>query len=99
MELLSAIMIQTKCETKNELKQLSPERKSRLAKLIEERVPSGLATLEEWNEVISCFHESEVETENKRAKQKLLAILREEESEEESVSIDKNKWWHFKNKQ
>lgn len=99
MELLSAIMIQTKCEKSSELKELPPERKRRLAKLIEERVPSGLATLEEWNEVISCFQELEPETDNKRAKQKLLAILREEESEEEPVSVAKNKWWEFKNKQ
>ena len=98
MELLSAIMIQTKCEKSSELKELVPERKRRLAKLIEERVPSGLATLEEWNEVISCFQELEPETDNKRAKQKLLAILREEENKEETIPVSKNRWWQFKDK-
>lgn len=97
MELLSAIMIQAKCETVDELRQMSPEQKIRMAKLIEERVPSGLATLEEWNEVISCFKETEPETENKRAKQKLLSILRGEENKE-AIPVNKNRWWQFKDK-
>lgn len=78
MRLITAVKIQAQCELDDELRELSSEKKKRMAKLIEERVPSGLATIEEWNEVISCFVESKPETDNKRAKQKLLAILRED---------------------
>lgn len=99
MELLSAIMIQAKCETKDELRRMPPEQKARMAKLIEERVPSGLASLEEWNEVISCFVESEPEIDNKKAKMKLLAILRGEENIEETSPQAKHKWWQLKNRQ
>lgn len=78
MRLIDAIKIQAKCENNSELRNLSIESKKRIAKLLEERVPSGLATIEEWNEVISCYVESEPETNNKKAKLKLLAILRKE---------------------
>ena len=78
MRLIDAIKVQAQCELDNELKNLPAEKKKRLAKLVEERVPSGLAPIEDWNEVISCFVESEPETDNKRAKQKLLSILLEE---------------------
>ena len=78
MRLIDAIKVQAQCELDNELKKLPLEKKKRLAKLVEERVPSGLAPIEDWNEVISCFVESEPEKDNKRAKQKLLAILLEE---------------------
>ena len=79
MRLISAIKVQAGCEQDCELKSLSEEKKQRLAKLIEERVPSGLAPIEDWNEVISCFAEVESETDNKKAKSKLLSILRGEE--------------------
>lgn len=47
MELLNAILIVTKCESAEQLKDLSPERKLKLAHSLEERVPSGLASIEE----------------------------------------------------
>lgn len=78
MRLISAIKIQAQCERDSELKNLPNEKKIRIAKLVEERVPSGLATIEEWNEVISCFVDEEPETDKKRAKGKLLSILRGE---------------------
>ncbi len=80
MRLISAIKVQAQCEHDSELKDLSAEKKKRLAELIEERVPSGLAPIDEWNEVISCFADTEPETENQRAKSKLLSILSGEES-------------------
>lgn len=79
MKLIAAIMVQAGCELDSELKKLPIEKKKRLADLIEERVPSGLATIDEWNEVISCFAESAHASDNKRAKKKLLSILRGEE--------------------
>lgn len=79
MRLISAIKIQAQCENDDELKNLPTEEKRRLAKLVEERVPSGLAPIEEWNEAISCFVESKPETDNKKAKNKLLNILRNEQ--------------------
>ena len=78
MRLISAIKIQAGCESNDELRNLSEEKKKRIANLVEERVPSGLASIEEWNEVISCFVDEKPETDNKKAKQKLLSILREE---------------------
>ena len=77
MRLINAIKIQTHCNEDSELKSLSAEKKKRLANLLEERVPSGLAPLEEWNEAISCFTETEPEENNRKAKEKLLSILRE----------------------
>lgn len=72
-------MVQAGCELDSELKNIPIEKKKRLADLIEERVPSGLATIDEWNEVISCFAENVHVSDNKRAKKKLLNILRGEE--------------------
>ena len=77
MELLDAILTVTQCEHVEQLKDLSPERKRMLAHSLEERVPSGLAPIEEWNEVISCFVHAEPETDNRKAKRKLLSILRD----------------------
>lgn len=79
MRLITAIKIQAQCKHNNELKNLSAEKKKRLADLVEERVPSGLAPIEEWNEVITCFVGMEPETDNKKAKSKLLSILRKED--------------------
>ena len=79
MKLIAAIMVQAGCELDSELKNLPIEKKKRLADLIEERVPSGIATIDEWNEVISCFAENVHVSDNKRAKKKLLNILRGEE--------------------
>ncbi len=79
MRLIEAIKIQAKCDMNSELKDLPAEKKNRLANLVEERVPSGLAPIEDWNEVISCFVDAEPETDNKKAKNKLLSILRGEE--------------------
>ena len=79
MRLINALKVQARCEQDSELKNLPEEKKKRLAKLIEERVPSGLAPIEDWNEVISCFVDAEPETDNKKAKSKLLAILRGED--------------------
>ena len=76
MRLINAIKVQTGCEQDNELKNLSAEKKKVLANLVEERVPSGLAPIDEWNEAISCFADTKPETENKKAKRKFLSILR-----------------------
>ena len=76
MKLIDAIKVQAQCENNSELNNLSAEKKKRIANLVEERVPSGLASLEEWNEVILCFKNTELETNSKRAKKKLLSILR-----------------------
>ncbi len=76
MKLIDAIKVQAQCEQNSELINLSSEKKKRLAKLVEERVPSGLATLEEWNEVILCFKNTDLETDSRKAKRKLLSILR-----------------------
>ena len=78
MKLITAIKIQANCESENDFKNLPLEKKKRIADLVEERVPSGLATIDEWNEVISCFVKAKPEKDNKKAKNKLLAILREE---------------------
>lgn len=78
MRLISAIKVQAQCEQDSELKNLSAEKKKRLADLIEERVPHGLATIEEWNEVISCFADVKPEKDNQKAKKKLLSMLRGE---------------------
>lgn len=79
MKLITAIKIQAKCETERELKDLSRKQKIRLAYLIEERVPSGLATIDEWNEAISYFEKRDLQTDNEKAKSLLLSILRKEE--------------------
>ena len=82
MELLNAVLIVTKCENAEQLKNLSPERKQKLAQDIEERVPSGLASVEEWNELLMIFMDAPPEKENKAAKKKLLSYLRGEEYKE-----------------
>ena len=98
MELLEAILIITKCEHAEQLKELSQERKLKLAHSLEERVPSGLASIEKWNELLMLFMDAPPESENKIAKKKLLCYLRGDEYKEETVSTVKNKWWQFKNK-
>lgn len=97
MELLNAVLVVTKCKNTEELKNLSPERKMRLAESLEERVPSGLASIEEWNELLTIFMDAHPENENKTAKEKLLCFLRNEEYKE--TLAPKNKWWQFKKKQ
>ena len=79
MRLINAIKIQANCENDSELRKLTVEQMERLAKLVEKRVPSGLASVDEWNEAIACFADTEPETDNERAKCKLLRILRGEE--------------------
>ena len=79
MELLDAILTVTKCERAEQLKELSLERKTHLAQSLAERVPSGLASIEEWNELLNIFMGAPPESENEIAKQKLLCYLREEE--------------------
>lgn len=96
MELLNAVLVVTKCENAEQLKNLSAERKSKLADSLEERVPSGLASIEEWNELLSIFMNAPAEKENKTAKKKLLSYLRGEIHKENPVVIEKNKWWQFK---
>ena len=91
MELLNAVLVVTKCENAEQLKNLSPERKVKLAHSIEERVPSGLASIEEWNELLKLFMDAPPESENRVAKKKLLCFLRGEEYKEENTENDKKK--------
>ena len=91
MELLGAVLIVAKCENAEQLKNLSTERKRKLADSLEERVPSGLASIEEWNELLKLFMDAPPETENKIAKKKLLCFLRGEEYKEENTENDKKK--------
>ena len=85
MELLDAILTVTKCDSAEQLKNLSPERKVKLAHSLEERVPSGLASIEEWNELLMIFMDAPPEEENKIAKRKLLSYLRGEKYKEETA--------------
>ena len=85
MELLNAVLIVTKCENAEQLKNLSTERKRKLAHSLEERVPSGLASIEEWNELRMIFMDAPPEEENKIAKRKLLSYLRGEKYKEETA--------------
>ena len=91
MELLNAVLVVTKCENAEQLKNLSPERKVKLAHSLEERVPSGLATIEEWNEVLMYLADAPPESEKKVAKKKLLCILRGEEYKEENAENNEKK--------
>ena len=91
MELLDAILTVTKCERAEQLKNLSQERKTKLAHSLEERVPSGLATIEKWNEVLMYLADAPPESEKKVAKKKLLCILRGEEYKEENTESDRKK--------
>ena len=99
MELLDAILTVTKCECAEQLKDLPPERKVKLAASLEERVPSGLASIEEWNELLMIFTDDSPEKENKSAKKKLLSYLRNEVKREDSTTTEKKKWWQPKKKQ
>ena len=99
MELLNAVLIVTKCENAEQLKELSPERKHKLADSLEERVPSGLASIEEWNELLKIFMDAPPEKENKVAKKKLLSFLRNEVYKENAATTEKKKWWQPKKKQ
>ena len=76
MRLIAAVKVQAGCELDSELKNLSIEKKKRLADLIEERVPSGLATIDEWNELLFHFMGASPETDSNIAKKKLLTYLR-----------------------
>ena len=76
MELLDAILTVTKCENKEQLKMLPTERKNKLARSIEIKIPSWLATIEEWNELLKIFMDAPPESVNKAAKKKLLRYLR-----------------------
>lgn len=98
MELLDAIMTITNCERAEQLKNLSPERKMELAHSLEERVPSGLASIEEWNELLMFFMGAPPEHKNKIAKKKLLCHLRGEEYKKRPVSTGKSKWLKITNK-
>lgn len=91
MELLGAVLIVTKCESVEQLKNLSTKRKRNLADSLEERVPSGLASIEEWNELLKIFMDAPPEKENTIAKKKLLCFLRGEEYKEENTENDKKK--------
>ena len=95
MRLIEAVKVQASCEKNEELKSLPPEQKERLAKLIEERVPSGLAPIDEWNEVLSIFTEEAHESDSEKAKLKLLAILSGKEDKEEAAVKKKRMWWNF----
>ena len=99
MELLNAILVVTKCEHAEQLKDLSPERKLKLAHSLDERVPSGLASIEEWNELLKLVMDAPPEKENKTAKKKLLCYLRGEEYKEKPALMGENKWWKLKDKQ
>lgn len=79
MKLIEAVKVQAGCELDSELKNLSVEKKMWLAKIIEERVPSGLATIDDWNELLWHFMGASPESNNKIAKKKLLDYLRGEE--------------------
>ena len=92
MELLDAVLIVTKCENAEQLKNLSRERKQRLADSLEKRVPSGLASIAEWNELLMIFMDAPPEKENKIAKKKLLSYLRCEQYKEKSALTGKSKW-------
>ena len=93
MELLNAVLIVTKCENAEQLKNLSTERKQKLADSLEERVPSGLASIEEWNELLMIFMDAPPEKENETAKKKLLSYLRDEFHKETSATSEKKKSW------
>ena len=91
MELLNAVLIVTKCENAEQLKNLSTERKRKLADSLEKRVPSGLASIEEWNELLKLFMDAPPESENRVAKKKLLCFFRGEEYKEENTESNKKK--------
>ena len=77
MRLIEAVKIQAKCEQDSELVNLPAEKKERIANLLQERVPSGLAPLDEWNELLCCFGEKNPLEDCDTAKKKLLELLNE----------------------
>ncbi len=85
MELLDAVLTITGCESAEQLKELPPERKAKLADSLENCVPSGLATIAEWNELLACFMSAPCESKNRIAKRKLLCHLRGEEYDAEQA--------------
>ena len=99
MELLNAILIVTKCESTEQLKNLPTERKLKLAQSLENRVPSGLASIDEWNELLMIFMEAPPENKTEIAKKKLLCHLRGEKYKEAPALVRANKLWQFKNRQ
>lgn len=88
MQLLNAILIVTKCSDVEQLKSLPPERKKWLAQALDERVPSDMATIEEWNEVLMLFMDTDSESDNKTAKKKLLGFLNGEINEKGSAAAE-----------
>lgn len=82
MELLNAVLIVAGCKNSQQLRDLSSEEKIRLASSIEKRVPSALASIEEWNELLMTFMDAPIEGDKKTAKKKLLCYLRNEEYRE-----------------
>lgn len=96
MELLNAVLVVTGCENTEQLKNLSSEGKQKLANSLEKYVPSGLASIEEWNELLLIFTGTSTEKDNKIAKKKLLGYLRGQPFEEKIPQETKNKWWHLK---
>ncbi len=76
MRLLEAIAIQMNCKNILELKNLSQDCRTRLAVLLEERVPAGLADIEEWNEVLGFFFGTK-SINSEKAKQELLLLLKD----------------------
>ena len=91
MELLDAVLIVTKCKDTEELKNLSTERKRNIADALDERVPSGLASIEDWNELLMVFMDAPPEKEKRTAKKKLLCYLRGESYKEKPVEDKKKK--------
>lgn len=81
MKLIEAVKIQAGCELDSELRNLTVKKKKWLADIIEERVPSGLATIDDWNELLWHFMGAAPESNNKLAKKKLLCYLRHDEAE------------------
>lgn len=98
MELLNTILILTKCESAKQLKNLPPDRKQRLAHALAERVPSDLASIEEWNELLKLFMDAPPEQDNKIAKSKLLCCLCGEPYTEVSAVNHNPNQWQFKKK-
>lgn len=92
MKLLNAILTVTKCESAEQLEELSPEVKRKPSHSLEERIPSDLASIGEWNELLMLFMGVPLESKNKIAKRKPLCYLRGKEYKEESSPTGKNNW-------
>lgn len=76
MRLLEAIAIQMNCKNISDLKYLNQDRRTRLAVLLEERVPASLADIEEWNEVLGFFFGTK-SINSEKAKEELLLLLKD----------------------